>query len=332
MHQETITAPFYRHALKRALTTTLKHKQFWILGVLAAALSPYLSVIQILSNNYTLTRFGGTGLVTQSLFPFNGLINTCFEYFVRAWQSPLWASMWALGLVALLAVFTWTTVTARNMVITRIRHARRATWSGLFAHAQERFWGTTTIALVGKALLTILSLALAASAYAIWSDGSASEWGRLGFFLGLIAFTILSLLTAFVIIFTTFAYLDGISLKKSIIGSLRVFRSHWIVCIEMALLLYIIQFAGTIALGLAVVAIGIPVALLLGIFSTLSFTVISGVTLALCFIALLASVIIFGGAFAVYELTLWSEVYDHMHGGVMISKLRRIFAPLWHKS
>jgi len=145
-----------------------------------------------------------------------------------------------------------------------------------------------------------------------------------------------ALVTAYTVLFVIFVPVAvGLSLllkyaiayhvldNKSFISALehgrKLFAKNWLVSLEMAIILFIINFAASLII-LAILTLALLPLLLLGLIFQISWLVILAMLLAI------ALIIVFGAVLTTFQTATWTNLFLRLKDKGALAKLERIFS------
>lgn len=328
--------PLYRNILKQAWKITWTNKYLWFFGIFAALLGNG-GEYEILLRGITgetgpavlpaWSTVAATGLFSRQAFANLGLL-------MRENTLSL-VMLLVLGLIilALAGFLIWLTVVSQIALVNNSACAtgrKRCDFKGGVETGIKNFWAvlglniTYKIAIFLTFLIVGLPLILGAS--------HANAWA--GNLLYIIAFTIfmaLILAISFIIKYSiAYNVLKGERFCDSLKAGWKLFKKNWLVSLEMAFILFFINFI--IGLGLVVVVfiLALPFVfsalLLYKLISLAAFWIVA----FLAFLVLLAVVVLVGAALAAFQISSWTSLFLELVNRGGISKIVRL-ASGWMK-
>ncbi len=303
----------HRHILKEAWNITWRFKRLWILGALASFwttnnilgtfLNPPTSVSPARWNNAWWTTPTMNGSV--SFFSILGLL---------------------IG-VAVMGFMIWLVTASRGGLIAAVSSAEQGKNTPLreaWHIGTRHFWPVLGISVAGKLIWSLLffGLLFVAAMISSWKTSSQAVAYSAAFIF--IALAALSL--AFIINYSiSFVVLHRLNIWQSSIAGVRLFFQHWLLSLELALILYGLGiFVGLVFAALLIILL-MPLALLWAITAALGQMVwFFAVALPVATVVLLAA-IASGAAFATFQFAAWIVLFKRIVAGGAISKLVRLF-------
>lgn len=317
MQEDTL----YRHILKDALRTAWKYKAFWVLGFLAVFWGD-IGAYQSLNR-----AFGELGLFLPRTLALEGPLLPAREAFTTGGFAMLiFLTLIALAFVALVVVAVTSGRGGLIWAIARTKEKKSVPLNSALRRGLECFWP-----LLGIGVLSRLDIPLY---FLILDPVLSAGMGAVQFSLFALAFifvTLLSIALSFLGLYASaFVVLDDASLLRAIKGSLRLFARHWLVSIELGLILYVITFLLGFGIILALFVLGIPF-ILAGALAALMqanagvwFAIVVGALIYLIFLVLV------GAAYTTFQYAAWTALFMRLRSGSAIAKVVRLTSRFGH--
>jgi hypothetical protein len=317
----------YRSILRQSWKITKQHKKLWIFGALALILSAgseYQVLTKILNEDY------GSG-VYEKIQTGGGITDLSF------WSDfgQLCASQprLGLGLALLIALLTfvlfvvlWVSVKSQISLIKWVKtfnanNSKKkdqdiSIWNGI-SECDGKFWpvlGLNVIFKVGINLLFfILSIPLL---YLFFQESSFAILVYTIFFTVFLPIAIsLALIIKYAIISVV---VDKNSFVKSMEDGYKIFLKNWLVSLEIAILLFLINFLAGLVIIFVISILILPIILTLLIFNFL---------LPLYFLVIIAFaiLIITAAILMTFQTTVWTILFEDLKAKKASAKLERVF-------
>lgn len=331
MAKKIDTAPFYRRIIGDSLRIAWMHKQLWIFGFFA-----------------TLIGFGGVSEVF-----FTAIERTSQSLPLAAAQSP---SIWALipGYATVRAIIDYSTIPAIALVVCTIIFAvigavfawmSLVSVGGLVSGARkisrggepsfgdgvkagsESFWRLLGLNVITKTVLFGALFISSANLYALMRDGSlTSSLFYLGSFMLLVA---VSFVAALIEVFgSVYVAIKNADIRVALSSSLAMIRLHWLIALEMALLLLVTTVTIGAAAALIVMVLSVPIIFLIAIAALLKAVAAIYALVTLSAALIIVSVICLGSFLTVVQASawtlLWSELEERRASGLLHRLAHRI--------
>lgn len=316
----------YRDILKKAFVVTLKHPFLWVFGFFTTFLglgSIYEVVFKNAANQSSL--FGKFGAKITSISVSGWFIGENLNEFTLGNILFLLGSL--LVVVAVFLFVLWLSINSFGGLIhsaNLLDRKKKTTFQKGFLMGKEKFWKLLAVNVVGKILIFLLLILTGGTLSFFLLKNSITD--ALLYFFSFLVFIAVSLLISFLIIYASaYIMLKSKGVLESIHDGWELFKKNWVVSIEAAAILFLINILAKIALTLIIVALSVPFMLLLLLGYSMSLKFLPIILLALWIIAAVFAMIIIGSFFASFQIVAWTLLFDKISKGGVLSKLYRIF-------
>jgi len=318
----------YRSLIRQAWEISWHHKYLWFFGLFASLLGnggEYDFIFRSFSGGGTdffpgLQRFLATGILrleTAANLP---------RLFGQNPVSMLIILFFCLLVICLVVFLVWLVMVAQAAIVNNSAAAhgkKKHDLSGGVDAGVKRFWPVFGLNVILKTIswlvLSILSLPFFYIANQSGSYGRGVIYG-----LAFLIFIPLALAVSFVIKYAVaYAVIKGRGLLTSLEKGWQLFRQNWVVSLEMALILFGINFAVGLGLFFGFLIISVPL-----VFMAMAFYYLVGAA-GFWLIVLLALVIFFifaavvGAGLASFQISAWTGLFLSLVGEGGISKIAR---------
>lgn len=315
----------YRSILSRAWKITRQYKKLWIFGALAMILSAggeYQILTKILNEDY------GSGFYDKMQSSGN-MINTPFwsDFGRLCMTEPKLG--FGIGLLMLLMAFVcfvilWVSIRSqisivewvKNISTSKKKEQKISIWEGI-SKRDGKFWPVLGLNITFKAglylLFVILSIPLI---YLFFQDSSLAILFYTIFFTIFLPIAIsLALIVKYAMIAIV---LEKDSFVKSIERGIKIFSQNWLVSLEIAILLFLINFVAGLLIIFILSIIILPVMLTMIVFNLLT-------PLYLLIIFGFLVLIITAAILMTFQTAVWTVLYDELKKENAQAKLERVF-------
>jgi hypothetical protein len=332
----------YRDILKRSATIAWNHKNLWFFGIFAALLEgvgQYSMTMSRSPEDWTNSAFSAIALLGS-----NGNI---FYNFALLFKTDPVSAITFSTFISIILIFVffifWLAVISQGGLINNaaaiiknnIKKGDLPIRDGL-EKGIKKFWPVLAYNLIGAALICFLAALVGAPL--VFLTGAS---GLSTFFIYIILFIIFIPLTLIIYFLAKYAVIFCVVKDRKFVDAmgdaLRLFGKYWLISLEMALILFAIDFLGIIALALVILILAIPfifamrilaliVLVTLGFSTFLQISLTGGVFLAL------ALVVLTGAALTVFKVSAWTDIFISLverKGG--LAKLERLAAGMRKK-
>lgn len=312
----------YRSILKSAWLTTKQHKKLWIFGFLAFLMSAggeYQILTKILNDDYGPAIY--EKIITGAITPF-AILSNLYQIFLADPKTGLALVMMFAFLLAFLFGIVWICVKSQIALVKWIKNYTKndlkkvSVWEEL-SSKEHGFWQVlglnVSIKLAISILFSLLSLPLI---FLYFKDSGLSI---LAYSLFFTIFLPLSISLALIVKYSIAGVvLEKQSFVKSIESGWKLFFKNWLVSLEMAILLFLINFFASLVIIFLLTVILLPIMLTMIMFN-----------LALpLYVVTIGSFLILITAAAIlmtFQTASWTLLYLELTKKVAKAKLERIF-------
>jgi hypothetical protein len=321
----------YRNLLKQAWTITWKHKFLWFFGLFSAFLAAGGSIeYRMINDNINTGLVDGSllsaGHFAQSILIFKslglGFLNL-FSYDILTIINIITILLICL---TLMLTFLWLAISSQAALVINIKkiiqnNKKREnvlTIRDGLSEGHKKFWPVLglnlAIKLIVSAILFITSLPLL---LLIILDTSWFVFVYVILFVIFLPVAVsISLMLKYAL---AYSVLENERFIQSIEKGWKLFIKNWLVSLEMAIILFIINFFASLAILLTLALAFFPL-FLVGI--SFSFT---WLTTLMIFLALLF-VVLAGSALVTFQISVWTSLFINLKGGSVLAKLERLFS------
>lgn len=307
---------FYRDTLKRAWRLTSRNPFLWFFG-LFAALSGNGDEYDTFFSNLGFVQRVQINLDAYKTALVNGEIGDFFRNFSRAFGEDALAISLVLLVALIVALLVIWLITVSQAALIRnasqTRDNQPVGWLDGFHAGTRVFWRVLVLNLIAKVVVFVPLVALGLPLVFLYLRNEAMGWSIVLTLIGFLFLVPVSVVVSFITKYATaYIVIQGQPVKKSIRNSWQLFSKNWLITIELALLLFIINFI------VAYVAFSIMTTLGL----TATTTGLSVFTIV---------IIILGSILSVFQFSAWTFLFRELIEDRGVSKLVRVFHPNFAK-
>lgn len=316
----------YRFFIKQAWNITKKYKHLWFFGIFASLLS-ICGEYQLISQSATAGPGGNFlsdgNVILQILLSaefYQGFANLATENSsaLLAVISILLLSLALAAIMAYLAILSQSAIISHSakILLSRKKKENLNINDGLIS-ARKHFWRVLALNFLNAFVITLsLYLISIPLVFLILTDTLALG---ISYTLLFIIFVPIALSIALLIKYAIAArVLENRSLVSSIQKGFKMFKDNWLVSLEMALILFIINFIVSI-ITLFIIAI---------LFMPMLFIGMQFYSPALTILSLLFSIgtmLVVASWLNTFQISAWTSLYLHLQDKKGKSKIERIF-------
>src|SRR3989338_9404515 len=329
----------YKKILREAWTITTRHPALWFFGfftgLMTSATSQIEPILKDVSGISTSWFFCIKDIAFQQNFL---LLLKNFESMFQAFGPFRWVI--AVAIPILIVFILWVIAAAQGSLIFSVatlsdaRNAANKTSSAkkynfqraLFA-GRKHAWLIFGLNILEKGILFLLVMLVFLPFFfevKTLNENARTALTPLSFFILLPV----SIIVGFIIKYASIAtVLHNVHLRPALTTAWILFQKNWLISIETALLLFVIETLASIVFLLMLTVIALPLSLfgLFSVFQNFSLLAFGLVLLYILFIIIL--LIFFIALVATFEYATWTLVYRELAQGKKTSKLSRLFHP-----
>lgn len=321
----TTHPPLYRQVLLDSWRLIRKHKILWAFGLFAAFLGSG-GALEVWAHNFNLI------FSAQPWSPWSNQYS-----WLAAMKLDLVTGLWSLALLLLLlglAVF-FVFVIANSfsnliMTVDQYHRNKKIDFKKIWQAAVKKFWPVLWTIIFFK---LVIGLFTALSVLPLWLVfiNQAGPFLLLFYPLLFLICFLAVLISSFLMIYTAnFILLEKETWGQALNQAWRLFAQHWLVNIEMAIIIFLINLlVGCVLIG-GIILLFVPSVFVFLVSHFLNFPPLGSVAV---FLGLLLSVFLIlwvAALLAAFQISSWTLLFRRMCQGTAVSKLirltRKIFA------
>ena len=319
----------YRSLLKQAWGITWRHKYLWFFGLFAALTAAGGSIeYQVVTSNLNQNLVNGNYSYLNSVYAWGLVLKGFFVWIIGFLGQNILVIINSLSLLlltaALLGAIVFLAIVSQAGLIDSIKKLSNSkkkekaiTISEGLTNGRPYFWSVLGLNLVIRILANfvffIISLPLL---FMVLKDSSAFAAVYTILFVIFIPVAVsLSLMVKFAISYNVLE-------KESFINSLekgwKLFMKNWLVSLEMAIILFILNFVVLLLLMAAITLFIFPLFLVSVIYQVV------GLTYLMLFFTTVA-IILVGSSLVTFQISTWTTLFIRLKDKGGIAKLERFF-------
>ncbi len=320
----------YRTLLKQAWTITWEHKYLWFLGLFASLVAGGGSwEYQVITQNLGQSPIDGSFMRLGGILAIGDVIKNFFLGLVTLAQQDFWTILSVTSIilisVILLTFFIWMAITSQGALISSVKKIITAkkkpenlTVRDSLSEGYKHFWPVLGLNIFVKGLIYLIVFLISLPLlFMVVSNSFALYVAYIIIFVAFIPVAMgLSLMIKYAI---AYKVIENKSFVASLEHSFRLFRNNWLVSLEMAVILFLLNFLFS---GVALIALSLillPLFLIGLMFNAFWLTIVS------LFLAI-AVVIIFGSILTTFQTASWTNLFLHLKEKGGLAKLERLFS------
>jgi len=325
----------YRPILKVAWQIMWRAKYLWFFGFFAAFVASSGEFNLMVNNFSDLNTEAGFGNSLKDIYS-QGLMGNFGNHLLELLKSLNPAAWFLIAILLLLILFfIWlSTVSEAGLIAGAYREYRKQPSDFIltFKTGRQNFWPVFWLNILGKISIYLILGVISAPLLYIYLKTSDILWQTILF---IISFIILLPVSAIVAFLVKYAIMYVVLRKEKLCSALKngwqLFLKNWVVSLEMAILMFLIS----ILFGLAMIILGIVLAIPLGLILYAIYSLnVAGSALTAVIIGLILLALIFfvmGAMLSTYQLTAWVLLFDRLNESQVFSKIARLVAGFLEK-
>lgn len=320
----------YRTILKEAWNITKNNRWLWWLGLFAALLGNG-GIFNLLIKNLTTVQNQGE-IITDLNSVFNqGALGTLISTFSEVVTNLDIVSILVMLVIAIIFLFLlWLASVTQGGLISgafRLHKQQPTNFKESWQRGVRKFWPVLGLNLTTSIVtyVALIILGLPFFFLYVWTDSLAWQWVFL--LISYLIFVPLAVIIASIVQYgVVFVVIKNSEFLMSIKEGWQLFKKNWIVTIEMALALFVINvFSGLLVLiGVMFVLLPFWIMAYIGLQFELAF--VFDLALMLGLLVLAAIIFTFGAVLSVFQTTTWVVLFRQLTEGKMIPKIVRLLA------
>jgi hypothetical protein len=320
--------PLYFQALKHSWALAFKHKLLWVFGIFAL----FLGQMGFMEFLFKALKAGSINTWSSKCMTFVSYFKDSggFASFKMPWTSVPWAICLLIILFGLVAVFLFLAISSQGAIIKAAAlYAKNdkkmpsvtTSWQAGVSH----FWRLLGINLLKKLLIMCLTVFVG---WGAWSavTGSYSGWAVVIFFLIFLLAIIVGFALSFLTIYAAgYVVVEEYSFLKSLKASWRLFVDHWLVSVEVGLIIILTNVILFVILLVGFLVLFFPTLILWAVsFATAKVGLyLAGILIGLLLFTIYAVLVV--AIHTVFTTSVWTYLFMKMHKHGLKSKIVHIF-------
>jgi len=322
---------FYRTIVSQAWKSTWHNKYLWFFGLFAALLGNG-GELEIIFRGFDDNLSEGLipslwGLAQTGIFSKTALVN--ITHLAAKEPFSVIATLGVLFILLMLGIFVaWLAIVSQVGLVNnaaRITTGKRHDIKDGIEAGIKRFWPIFGLNVILKGLIylffALLSIPVIASASKAYFSANSFL-----FVLAFLLFVPVAITLSFIVKYAIcFSVIKGESFIKSIKLGWQLFAKNWIISIEMAFLLFFINFMVGICLVIFFLVMAVPFLFILIVFTKLALFVNFWFVVVSASIILIVVVAFVGSILAAFQISSWTGLFIELIGRGGMSKIARVF-------
>ncbi len=319
-----ISSTLYRAVLRRAWQITRHQKMMWILGLFSAFIATG-GALEILSRNLD--------------WAFNPVPWSFNYYFVAGghWNTSLviWGLVLFLLVFGLIAAFIFVIIKSFATLIKTVdvyKAGAKIDLAKVWHKTQNKFWPVLSEVALFKVLEYLFILLSLAPLWGFVSGYWSESWlwfYPVVFLIGVFG----SLACAFLVVFSAaYIVLNEETFGRSIKKSWHLFIRHWLVSLEMAVIIFAINLVSSLLVILVLALVSVPVVVVFLFAYYITAPILASVAIFLGILLGSILILLMAGFLGTFHTVAWTLLFKEMAEGKAVSKLVRITNKIFNRS
>ncbi|MEA3398702.1 MAG: hypothetical protein U9R06_03090 [Patescibacteria group bacterium] len=321
----------YRDILAKAWHITWRYKYLWFFGLFAALLGN--------GGELELIFRGFNAEFSQGLFPWlQGIAETGFfnvstihniGYLLINDPITILTIFAVFLIVIFLSIFLiWLVIVSQAALVNNAANSisgKSHDFKDGLAVGMKKFWPVLGLNVLIKIVVYLLFVLISLPGIIMISRADLLTVKVL-FVLSFIIFIPISIILAFIVKYAiAYAVIKGSKISQAIKEGWDLFVKNWLVSLEMAFILFFINFVIGLGLILVLLIISVPFLFLALLLIKSGMLINFGIFLAISILFYLAIIAIVGAALATFQISSWTGLFIKLVGRGGASKLARVF-------
>ncbi len=320
----------YRDILSQALKSSWRHKYLWFFGLFAALMGS--------AGEYELLFRGIRGESMPLLPGFEHLSETgllSWQIFGNvgrlAGSDPLnlVKVLGVLFFVMIISVFIlWVCVTSQGALVysaSRIRTNKIHNFKESLDVGTKKFWPVLGLNFLVKLIIYGLFFLLTLPVIMTYQVKDLALTSSI-YIIAFVIFISLSIVLSFIAKYAiAFVVIKGVGLLTAVRQGWRLFINNWLVSLEMAFILFFINFLIGAALVLAFLIISIPFIFMAFVFAKFSLLFNFWAVILIALMAYLIILVLLSAFMSAFQINSWTSLFIELYNRGGVSKLIRLF-------
>ncbi len=318
---------FYRAILSQSWQLTKKYKWLWWFGFFASLISSTGEIDSLMQNQNLANAPQFLNQLKDSVVNWDveSIFDGIGQSFSAAPLATLIASLIFLGLVFL---FVWLGVTSQGALIdaaARFYQKKKLDFSTCFAKGKEKFWSLFGLNIVINIILYFALIILALPFAVIYLATNSTAAMVILTILAFIILTPIAIILAFVLKYA-FSYIvvENEPAWPAFVKAWKLFLNNWLISIEMAFIIFIINLAVGLSLVFGLLVLSLPFAAMIVVATTIGSNALFNLALAVAIILLALIILFTAGILTAFQYSSWTILFMEIKDKKIHPKLIRI--------
>lgn len=320
----------YRNILKQAWQIAWRNKYLWFFGFFAALIANGVEQNVVLNSlDGSSGIFPGCRRIAETGIFSHQALNNVGQIMRQDPISMLMIMVFGILILILAVYLLWLAVVSQAALISgsaEIISGKKPQKSGIqngVTAGVKNFWPIFGLNAIIK--ISVIFIFYLISLPLILTAGKASAAVNFTYVIAFLILLPVALVITFIIKYAmAYIVVRGSGFFESISQGWHLFMDNWLISLEMAFILFFISLLAGLAIGLIILALLVPFALLAFILLKIVSTAAFWLVVMLGFAVIMAVIIIAGSVLTVFQISSWTGLFVELIGKGGISKIVRL--------
>lgn len=304
----------YRRIVIGAWQTAWRHKHLWLFGFFAT-FAGFGGIYEVLfrTQDQLINIMPAADWMRNPFYLVPGA--AMFRALVAFSPNPLFTVMLFLAVVTLVsAVFIWTITVAIGALIGStdvISRGSDADFAAGVRVGMANFWRVFGINALAKIVIALGLLLTGTNLFSLLKDGSYTSGGF--FMLSFVLFLALAIVASVMAVYASMhAVLDNTCFNASLARAWKTFKENWLVSLEMAAVLLVVNLLVAAAAVLILLVLSVPAIFLFMLASAANSTTLLLSLMTAFAVMLLIALVIYGSFMTTFQVAAWTLLWKEL--------------------
>ena len=322
---------FYRQILKKAYLIVRRYKFLWFFGIFAAIMGNGREIQMLSRASETVpnlpAEINSWGVIFSQLTPFD-LIKSFWNLILVA---PGRAILF-IGIFLLVFLFViWMIMLSQAVLIyssERINSNKSVDFRTSFNAVHHKVWDVLVLNILTRAILYIVLGILLLPFIGLIMINNGNAVGLFGIILlSFIVIVPLAMIVNFVLKYAIiYTVIDGHGIWDSFTEAWRLFWKQWLVSIEFAIIMFVLNIVIILGLFVALFFLAVPFLALGVILLNSQFVILANFSILFALLLFIILMVLVSATFAVFQYSAWTLLFFELKKGKAYPKLLRLVA------
>ncbi len=322
----------YRTILRDAWNITRHKRWLWVFGLFVAFLGGG-GEYNLIAKNVSIVRDEGAVLTSLSTMLQQSGIGVWYDTVVEVIgnMNPMSIVLLLITIIAIIGVFILAVISQGALVsgIFRVYKGSKPSLNESWNRGKGKLKDVFVLNIVGKIVLYIVFAIIAFPFFYLFLQAYNLVWQWVLVLISFLIFVPLAIVISFLIKYAIiFAVVKNNDIKLALSDSWRLFRNNWIVSLEMALILFIINLLVGLGIMIGMVFVAAPFLMFAFVGVYFDISILFWLSIVFGAFVLFVGVFTIGAMLSVFQTASWVILFDRIVEGAAVPKIVRFVAGL----